>query len=80
MVKRIDTTTESVNFKKLPIEKSVKATGAWRYPGGVIQRMGQREVNGITYFDPKDPSENRRKIESNFFIEILISMLNYIFN
>ena len=71
MVKRenVKITVEAVNMKKNPL-KGVKKDGAWRYPGGVIQRLAQREIDGITYFDPKDPTENRRKIESNFFITL----------
>ena len=52
------------------IKKGIKESGAWRYPGGVIQRHADRVINGKEYFDPKDPSENRRRHESNFFITL----------
>jgi hypothetical protein len=72
---------DAINMKEDPIigniadmgvkvAKGVKANGAWRYPGGVIQRHADRWINGQEYYDPKDPGENRRKIESNFFITL----------
>ena len=75
MVRRKPTVTvESINLRPATgdsqIRKGVKASGAWRYPNGVIQRMDQRTINGKDYWDDKDPTENRRKHESNFFITL----------
>jgi hypothetical protein len=54
------------------VTKSVKKDQAWRYPGGVIQRHSDRWIGlpAKEYWDDKDPSENRRKHESNFFITL----------
>jgi len=51
-------------------KKGIKESGAWRYPGGVIQRAPSKVLgpSGKAYYDDKDPSEARRKHESNFFI------------
>lgn len=51
--------------------KSIKKDGAWRYPGGVIQRHSDTMINGRgPYTDHKDTGEARRKQESNFFITL----------
>ena len=70
-------TVEAINLKKATgdvdvIEKkrSVKETGAWRYPGGVIQRAPSIKLGEHNYYDDKDPNEARRKHESNFFITL----------
>ena len=60
-------TVESMNLKKA---RGVKADGAWRYKDGIIPRMAVRTIDGKEYKDEKDPSQNRRKIESNFFITL----------
>jgi hypothetical protein len=52
------------------IKRSVKAKGAWRYKDGIIDRHESRVINGTTYTDDKDPNENRRRHESNFFITL----------
>jgi hypothetical protein len=81
MVKREPTriTVEDVNFAKPTgdiekVPKSVKQTGAWQYPGGIIQRathlQGRTNRIGEPYTDDKDPGEARRKHESNFFITL----------
>lgn len=74
MVKRAPTkiSVEGINFTKPTgdVVKGVKASGAWRYPGGVIQRAPSVVINGTTYTDDKDPGEARRKHESNFFITL----------
>ena len=51
--------------------KSITKDGAWRYPGGIIQRHSDTIINGRgPYTDHKDPGEPRRKQESNFFITL----------
>ena len=60
-------TVENMNLKKA---RGVKADGAWRYKDGIIQRMAVNEIDGKKYTDDKDPSQNRRKHESNFFITL----------
>ena len=53
--------------------KSIKREGAWRYPGGIIQRADSTVINGRSgYYDHKDAGEKlpRRKQESNFFITL----------
>lgn len=54
------------------VAHSAKSAQAWRYPGGVIQRAPQVKLGskGISYTDPKNPGEPRRKQESNFFITL----------
>ena len=74
MVKREPTkiTVENINLKKATgdVQKGIKASGAWRYPGGVIQRAPSTWLGTKEYFDDKDPGEARRKHESNFFITL----------
>jgi hypothetical protein len=76
MVKRMPTqiTVESVNLTKptgdVAKPASVKEKGAWRYPGGVIQRAPSTTLGSKVYTDDKDPGEPRRKHESNFFITL----------
>tara|TARA_Y100001972_G_C7635619_1_gene319111 strand:+ start:832 stop:1542 length:711 start_codon:yes stop_codon:yes gene_type:complete len=74
MVKRskvqITTTLQNVNMKKPTGDQSIKKSGAWRYPNGVIQRAPSTTLNGKQYTDDKDPGEARRKHESNFFITL----------
>ena len=76
MVRRKPTTVsvEAINLQPTSgdsvLRSSVKKTGAWRYPNGIIQRMDRRKIGTKEYFDDKDESENRRKHESNFFITI----------
>ena len=66
---RTKVTVEAIDLKRAKGD-TVKGNGAWRYPGGVIQRHAQRWINGKEYWDDKDPSENRRKHESNLFITL----------
>jgi len=49
-----------------------KKTGAWRYPGGRIQRAPSIMINGKRYTDPKSlpAQEPRREQQSNFFLTI----------
>ena len=77
MVKRQPTkiSVEGINFKKptgdvTNVKRGVKETGAWRYPGGVIQRAPDTWLGSKHYYDDKDPGEARRKHESNFFITL----------
>ena len=73
MVKRTPTVITVGNadtVNALADSKSIKKDGAWRYPGGVIQRHESVEINGRKYYDHKDPGEARRKQESNFFITL----------
>ena len=58
-------------------EGSVKESGSWRYPGGVIQRLPTFDADGATkhLFDPKDPTLGRRKIESNFLITLITNRM-----
>jgi len=74
MVKREPTkiTVEGINFKPPTgdVVKGVKEKGAWRYPGGVIQRAPSKILGTKEYTDDKDPGEARRKHESNFFITL----------
>lgn len=77
MVKRAPTriTVEGVHLTKptgdvTKVVKSVKADGAWRYPGGIIQRASGLKALNPRYTDDKDPGEERRKHESNFFITL----------
>lgn len=76
MVKRAPTkiSVEGINFTKPTgdVVKGVKASGAWRYPGGIIQRAPTTQLgnDGKHYYDDKDPGEARRKHESNFFITL----------
>jgi len=70
MVKRVRSTkisTESVDLKPA---HSAKTSQAWKYPGGKIVRAPTTMLDIKKYFDHKDPSEPRRKQESNFFITI----------
>jgi len=76
MVKRtpVRISTQTVSLTK-PTGLGKKAEGAWRYPGGVILRHDKRMINNgyneeKEYWDDKDPSQNRRKHESNFFITL----------
>jgi len=67
---------------KVSKHHGVKDKGAWRYPGGNIVRHPDMKINGRgpngqggdsftgAYTDHRDPSEARRKIESNFFITL----------
>ena len=63
-------TVESVNLKTTGIKKS----GAWQYKDNKIQRASglklKTNAKGVPYTDDKDPGEERRKHESNFFITI----------
>lgn len=68
-LERTKVTVEAIDLKRAKGD-TVKGNGAWRYPGGVIQRHAQRKINGKDYTDDKDPGENRRKHESNFFITL----------
>ena len=76
MVKRVGgVTRDGVTISVQPVNMGngtgdIKKSGNWRYPGGVIKRHASRVINDKEYFDPKDPSENRRKIESNFLITL----------
>ncbi len=74
MVKRKPTiTVEAINMKKTTgdvTKRTVKDTGAWRYPNGVIQRAPSTKLGDRDYYDDKDPGEARRKHESNFFITL----------
>ena len=81
MVKRTATkvSIEGVDFAKPTgdVVKGVKAKGAWRYPGGIIQRAPTTQLGtdggdrgGGVYTDDKDHGEARRKHESNFFITL----------
>lgn len=77
MVKRKTTEVISVGSASLNAttgdtlkRKSPKADQAWRYPGGVIRRHADRVINTKTYTDDKDPEQNRRRQESNFFITL----------
>lgn len=75
MVKREPTriTVENINLKKPTgdvAKKGIKESGAWRYPGGVIQRAPAIRLGSKDYTDDKDPGEARRKHESNFFITL----------
>lgn len=72
MVKRekAKISVEGVNFKQPTEGLSIKKSGAWRYPGGIIQRAPSKVLGINTYTDDKDPGEARRKHESNFFITL----------
>jgi hypothetical protein len=65
-------TLENMDMHTAHGSESVKESGAWRYPGGVIQRLPTFDADGATkhLFDPKDPTLGRRKIESNFLITL----------
>lgn len=65
-------TLENMDLHTEHGSESVKEAGAWRYPGGVIQRLPTFDANGATahLFDPKDTTLGRRKIESNFLITL----------
>lgn len=73
-IKEVKVSIESINFKPPTgdVHKSIKQSGAWRYPNGIIQRAPSKELgsNGIEYTDDRDRGENRRKHESNFFITL----------
>lgn len=66
-VRRAKISTESVDLKPA---HSAKTSQAWKYPGGKIVRAPKAMLDIKKYFDHKDPSEPRRKQESNFFITI----------
>ena len=75
MVKRgrTEISVESVSIARASADNKVaarnpKADGAWRYPGGVIQRAEHLLAKGYT--DDKDTNLARRKHESNLFITI----------
>lgn len=72
MVKREKTkiSVEGVNFKQPTEGLSIKKSGAWRYPGGIIQRAPSKMLGSKEYTDDKDEGEARRKHESNFFITL----------
>ena len=72
MVKRGPTmiTVEPVNPNKPLGDMGIKKQGAWRYPGNVVQRAPSTLLGSQHYYDDKNPSEARRKHESNFFITI----------
>ncbi len=59
--------TQAVDFK---VQHTAKSKQSWRYPGGNIVRHAEHTINGTKYTDHKDPGENRRKQESNFFLTI----------
>ena len=64
-------TVNALADTRIAKKKSVKNDGAWRYPGGIIQRMESTMINGRgPYTDHKDPGEPRRRQESNFFITL----------
>ena len=72
-IRSCDTTVGSATMSGAlgDTRKSIKNNGAWRYPGGIIQRLESTTINGRPdYFDHKDPGEPRRKQESNFFITL----------
>ena len=80
MVKRtpVKISTEEVNLTKAlgdvnkdaRKKKSVKESGAWRYPNGVIQRAPTVKLGNNHYYDDRDKDQPRRKHESNFFITL----------
>ncbi len=71
MVQRAKTPTVTIGDAALgKATGDIKKSGAWRYPGGVIQRYPTVEINGRRYTDDKDPDMARRKHESNFFITL----------
>lgn len=74
MVKRTPPkiTCEGVNLTRAKgdVVKGVKETGAWRYPGGVIQRAPSIRLGTKDYTDDKDEGQARRRHESNFLITL----------
>ena len=74
MVKRgtVETSIDAVNLT--PLGGDIKKKGAWRYPGGIIQRGEhlnmKRDDGSFKYRDHIDTDMARRKIESNFFITL----------
>ena len=70
MVNRVRKPTIATEHASFKVSHTAKTGQSWRYPGGKVQRHVLKRINGRDYFDPKDPSEARRKQESNFFITI----------
>lgn len=77
MVKRISEATVNVEKVNLqPSGSSVKDTGKWRYPNGIIKRgehlTDRTNTIGVKYTDDREADKGlaRRKIESNFFLTL----------
>jgi hypothetical protein len=67
-------TAETVGFKP---GINAKASGSWKYQGGVVDRVPDFEINGTYYSDHKRPHEAensepqpRRKQESSFLLTL----------
>lgn len=87
MVKRVEKSKVNVALGEMPAsgaaadgiskKRGPKDDGAWRYPGGIVQRAPSLVLGKSMkeYYDPKnfalgDGKLPRRKIESNFFITL----------